>query len=636
MCMDILRVVAQIKVRSCNTFARAMAQVTCPTESSRLLVNAASKDSSTPRQQTSVFVPCPSSKHLCLPSKAAILILLWTVIVGVMYYYLVGISAGYVTSYSDSNEPSSVHTYMYVPIPYAVLALVMMFYPLSGFIADVCCGRLKTVVVSLLFLLLSLILWLLAFSVSAGLSKSHVTSDILNVFTEHGVAFFILNFVSLSAFIVGLVGYQANFIQLGLDQLFEAPSQYLAIFIHYAIWCFRIGSLLIFVNTFMLRCIKINIIVYIGAQVLVGSFVFLLLLLAGRWKREWFHNQPGHQSPYKTVYGVIKFAKNHKFPLQRSAFTYCYDYIPSRLDFAKERFGGPFTTEQVEDVKTFLRILLVLFAVGPVFALEMPGSYSIEPLFAEHFHHWTIEQDHCSGKAALELIVATACWIVLPVIVLFPLYIWIVFYLLRKRMLKLFVRLGVGIAICLLGVVYLLITDILGHATSTSDSSNHTLCVFQLSLLQSHPTLDLNWTVTIPQSVLFGVGPFLVIATTLEFISAQSPQSMKGLLVGVFFAIRGLFQFLNSIVIIPLSLKQPWAGAEMIEHPPVTNCGFVYLLLTSVTGLIGLILFTLAARRYTYRTRDEGMFQQHEVEEVYDRYITQVLTDNPSYGAVGD
>ena len=29
----------------------------------------------------------------------------------------------------------------------------MMFYPLSGFIADICCGRLKTVVVSLVFIL---------------------------------------------------------------------------------------------------------------------------------------------------------------------------------------------------------------------------------------------------------------------------------------------------------------------------------------------------------------------------------------------------------------------------------------------------------------------------------------------------
>ena len=621
MCIDMQRVGAQYKVHSYNTFVRVMAQVTCPTESSRL-VNTASKDCSTPRQQVSVCISCPSSRHLCLPSKAAILILLWTVIVGTMYHTLVGTSAFFVMIFPVSNNPSSVH--MYEPIPYAVLALVMMFYPLSGFIADVCCGRLKTVVVSLLFVLLSMILVLVSLAVLVGLSKSPVTLDVPNQWhAGHIVAFVILYCLSPFAFVVGLAGYQANFMQLGLDQLFEASSRYLGIFIHYATWCFHIGSLLVLGNILMLLCLKNNA-TFVGIQDLVVPFVFVVLLLAGCWKREWFHNQLRHQSPYKTVYGVIKFAKNHKFPLKRSAFTYCYDYIPSRLDFAKERFGGPFTTEQVEDVKTFLRILLVLFAVGPVFALEVPASYFVAPLFFEHFHpYWAGEPYSCTSKAGMGSLVELACWIVVPVIVLFPLYVWIVFFLLQRRTVKLFVRLGMGIVVCLLGIVCLLITDVVGHATNTSNSDNLTLCVFQLSLLESHPTLDLPWAVSIPPTILLGIGTLLVTATTLEFISAQSPQYMKGLLVGVFFAIRGLFQFLNSVVIIPLSLKQPWASSEMIEHPPVTNCGFVYLLLTSVTGLIGLILFTSAAKRYKYRTRDEGMFRQQVVEDIYDRYVIQ-------------
>ena len=45
--------------------------------------------------------------------------------------------------------------------------------------------------------------------------------------------------------------------------------------------------------------------------------------------------------------------------------------------------------------------------------------------------------------------------------------------------------------------------------------------------------------------------------------------------------------------------------------------------LTSVTGLIGLILFSLVAKKYKYRTRDEGLFHQQVVEDIYDRYITQ-------------
>ena len=110
----------------------------------------------------------------------------------------------------------------------------------------------------------------------------------------------------------------------------------------------------------------------------------IALLIISWWKRHWFTSDTGLKNPYKTVFKIINFARKHKHPLRRSAFTYCDNYIPSRLDFAKERYGGPFTTEQVENVKTFLRILIVLFAIGPVFALEVPGSYFLFPVFGIH------------------------------------------------------------------------------------------------------------------------------------------------------------------------------------------------------------------------------------------------------------
>ena len=102
---------------------------------------------------------------------------------------------------------------------------------------------------------------------------------------------------------------------------------------------------------------------------------------------------------------------------------------------------------------------------------------------------------------------------------------------------------------------------------------------------------------------------------------------MKGLLIGVLFVIRGLFQLLNSIIIIPFSLENPWAVGKMIEDPPVTNCGFAYFLLTLLTGLTGFIAFLVAAKRYTYGVRDEGQFCQHVVEEIYDRYVTQASNE---------
>ena len=44
--------------------------------------------------------------------------------------------------------------------------------------------------------------------------------------------------------------------------------------------------------------------------------------------------------------------------------------MPSRIDLGKSKYGGPFTTEQVEDVKTILRLLAIslpLFFIGVSF-----------------------------------------------------------------------------------------------------------------------------------------------------------------------------------------------------------------------------------------------------------------------------
>ena len=85
----------------------------------------------------------------------------------------------------------------------------------------------------------------------------------------------------------------------------------------------------------------------------------------------WFIVDSGSKNPYKLVFKVLKFAKDHTNPICHSAFTYREDELPSRLDLGKEKYGGPFTTEQVEDVKTFVGILGVLLTTGPLFAVDI-------------------------------------------------------------------------------------------------------------------------------------------------------------------------------------------------------------------------------------------------------------------------
>ena len=171
----------------------------------------------------------------------------------------------------------------------------------------------------------------------------------------------------------------------------------------------------------------------------------------------------------------------------------------------------------------------------------------------------------------------------------------------------------------------MLIIDGIGHSTNGIDqyNSTDTQCMFHVYkynyyTLESNP-LNMHWSVLIPPSLFLSIGPLLVTTTTLEFISAQSPHSMKGLLVGIFFAIQGVFQLIGIIAILPVSLTQPWP----ITFPSVISCCFAYLLFISLMGLLGFILFVVVAKNYKHRERDDINFYQRDVEEVFTRYLIQ-------------
>ena len=166
-----------------------------------------------------------------------------------------------------------------------------------------------------------------------------------------------------------------------------------------------------------------------------------------------------------------------------------------------------------------------------------------------------------------------------------------------------------GALVLILGLMGMFLIELVGHILYSEDHNDRVMCMFReqqqfgnTSNLSS--SLDLPWSVTLAPGFLTKAGITVIITTTFEFISAQSPHSMKGLLFGVMFAIRGVFQLFTAVGILPFSLATIWGTKEMKENPPpVFNCGFGYLLFSCIVGLIGLILFLMAIKRYRYRER---------------------------------
>ena len=233
-------------------------------------------------------------KSVCLSSKSVLLILVWTLITSVVYAAIVNIAAGFaITSiglgtFADSNPLTSPFC-----IIYAVLAFTAMLYPLSGFLADIWCGRFKAVMIGLSCLLPSTILSIGTLVWPLFYNKSF--KGIIVPFSDSEVVPFYIIGVFLSSFVVvGLAVYYANFIQLGFDQLMEQSSMQLSLFAHWAMWMEVLGSGIVAVCSGFLGCTEIlpstNIkILSVPAAIL---FCFPFVLAFSCWKRHWFIAHP--------------------------------------------------------------------------------------------------------------------------------------------------------------------------------------------------------------------------------------------------------------------------------------------------------------------------------------------------------
>ncbi len=559
-----------------------------------------------------------SPRAMCLTSKPVILLLLWVLAVsgvlkGVEYGGIIALPAT-----DHGYEPISKLSFIYFTGFYAFLAMVTGFYIVSGFIADVCCGRYRMVTLGMGFLWIAVLMLVIAVLITV--SNLHHIPKPLNAFRNVliGGAFLLA--------IPGLSGFYSNMIQLGLDQLQDAPSSILGIFLHWTVWVSLLGESIVHLLVVLTSCPNrdSDISFKNTTYCVCGAYFTLLsiLLFINCFTKRWFVATEVRYNPYKMVVNVLRFVRTHKHPIRHRAMHWTNGEKPSQFDFAKHCYGGPFTSGQVEDVKTLCRVVLVLLAIGPVFILSVPTSYFLFPLFSFHV------SGRNSEKCTYEWIfVKSGTLSYLVDLVCLPVLIWIVYCVLRNRVPKILTRLEIGILLSILGVFSMLVIDLVGHNV-TNDSTNGTHCMFlEAYNLDKNRTpyykLQLPWYILIAPNLLNMFSKSLVQVTTFEFISAQTPQAMKGLMFGVFFAIQGGYSFMGAILLIPFSLNY-W-----ITSPHTyLSCGFSYFFFTLIVSLTGLMMFACVRHRYKYRMREEEPFPQAVVEEIFERRLQHASIDS--------
>ena len=285
--------------------------------------------------------------------------------------------------------------------------------------------------------------------------------------------------------------------------------------------------------------------------------------------------------------------------------------FPSRLDLGKHKYGGPFTTKQVEDVKAFLGILKVLVCIGPAFMLQVV-AVSVLPVFAKHgnvYVNETAQYDIHPEGTARHIFLSNSLLSPLLIIMSIPLYLSLIRPHILYYIPGIFKRIGLGIILMILSLLCTFAMDVIVHST---DHAAH--CMFKTLFPASNVTVDSslplykNIYFLISQHLLSALFNMLIDIAVLEFICSQSPYSMKGLLFGSFFSIRSLFQAIAMALIIPF---------EIFWKVDSLSCGSGFYLVIIVIGVLELTLFSFKAKRYKYRTINEPSNEYRYAEDYY-------------------
>ena len=426
-------------------------------------------------------------------SKGAALVLLWIVLiiasVSTLWYVFQDLAL-----YFGSNA--------IIWISIVVVCVSFLCAPLAGWLADARLGNYKVFKTGCVFLCIA--------SVMACLHVLVITNvpDINNHFL-----LVISAAIVLVVSFLGIAGSLACFItslQLGLDQMPDASTANITSFISWFVCCIFTGlwvgdtshhlfpyclDTVSFSDKNCTGFIQIFSLFPVLCMAIVLCSDFLL-------SPKWLIIEPKSPQSLKIIYQVLKFAKKNKAPVNRSALTYWEEDIPSRIDLGKSKYGGPFTTEQVEDVKTIFKLLVVSVP------FSMISFITFLSVFQDYGQAYVFPGISRFSSIILFYFTYCVCWcVVIGTLV----YEFVIYPFARNKLPSILKRIGtVSFVTIVLNLVSLVLSVLrLYHCTVNTE-------VWQQVVLQA----------------MSGLLIFVLFSAVLEFVCAQSPYNMRAIVTG--------------------------------------------------------------------------------------------------------
>lgn len=226
-----------------------------------------------------------------------------------------------------------------------------VMFPVAGHLADVYIGRYNMIQSSL---------WL-AWVGFACLGLAFSFEDYNNQISS--VNRFLILPVIILILSVSYICFMLNLILFGLDQLQGASHVHYSSFFYWWYWTLNVGIALN-IPEYCKHSLEMDVVIRAEIGLICITAAIILIALLGHW----FVVEPtcNTRNPLLQIVRISKKALKRVKPQRIPSIAFHEVNLNkfSRMDRLKKRYGGTYETEEVEDVKTFFRMLIVLVAIG--------------------------------------------------------------------------------------------------------------------------------------------------------------------------------------------------------------------------------------------------------------------------------
>ena len=460
-----------------------------------------------------------------------------------------------------------------------VLIAAGLLLPIGGWLADAHFGRYNVVYYGIWTMWIGAVLS----TFSLFLSKIDI------FFAEHVDTW--VSWLSTIIMGAGFGIFQANIVQFGIDQLSEASSMEITNFITW------------FTTTIILTGIATRFITdctphYIGALVVMTCLS--IALCSSFLLKQYLVKEHLTQNPLSLIWNIVKYSVKNKH-LQDRFFSLNKQGILSCLNIAKTTYAGPFTNEQVEDVKTFIRVIAVIatciIACGGIPVIQYAQDQLLHHLYKVPSNSIV----GCYKRLSISSITHTFA---LLIVLAYQFIVRPLFYNYLQKV-SITTKFLVAVSLFLLRILSLLGIESASYHLNSITNSTEVYCV-----VQSATNYHINFYWIIVPEVFSGLSSYVLILAGIEFICAQAPFSMKGLTFGISYGLYGIASLLQIVISVPFLFKQ----AEWIRAP--LTCGIWYFLMQGVIVLIGLVLVIFMVKTYQRRIRSNAIQDPDEWKQI--------------------